>query len=109
VGAAVLDDQGRIWSGCNVENVSFGASICAERAAIVGMVTGGGRTVSALAINSKDGGTPCGICLQVLLEFAADPSLLFVWVTSNDGQPREYRLSELLPYGFSSKLVSRTE
>jgi cytidine deaminase len=70
VGAALLDSQGRVWAGCNVENASYGLSICAERTAITKMVSAGSHKWRAIALAAKDGCTPCGACLQVLSEFA---------------------------------------
>jgi cytidine deaminase len=70
VGAAVFDEQGRLFVGTNVENASYGATICAERAAILAMVAGGGSKITALAVVTDTMGSPCGMCLQVIQEFA---------------------------------------
>jgi len=72
VGAALLADDGSIFSGCNVENRSYGLTICAERTAVVKAVSGGRRSFKALAISTPDSETPvgpCGACRQVLSEF----------------------------------------
>lgn len=107
VGAAVQDVEGQVWSGCNVENVSFGLTVCAERTAISMMVSEGGREVLAIAVVTPDGGTPCGMCLQTLLEFAPDPSTVEVLVAKPEGEIQRYLLSELIPFGFASNLKDR--
>jgi cytidine deaminase len=109
VGAALEDAEGQIFTGVNVENVSYGASICAERTAIVKMVAAGGRQIRTLAVATKDGGTPCGICLQTILEFAADPSQVEILAVNERLEAKTYRLSDLIPHGFGSSEVHRTE
>jgi cytidine deaminase len=108
VGAAVLDEEQRIWTGANVENVSYGLSICAERAAICKMVNEGGRVVRSIVITTKDGGTPCGMCLQVLLEFSPDPTTVEVVTVSGSGEMHRFLLSEMIPFGFNSLDLKRT-
>lgn len=102
VGAAVLDESGRIWPGCNVENVSYGVTLCAERAALAAMVAGGGKKVRAVAVATQDGGTPCGMCRQALAEFAAAAPVA-VYCVAEDGSVRELVLSDLLPDAFRSE------
>ena len=104
VGAAVLGSDGQVYTGCNVENVSYGLTVCAERTAVVKMVSEGCREVRAVAVATKDGGTPCGQCLQTLLEFALDPADLKVCCVSEDGNEKAFTLAELLPHGFRSEL-----
>lgn len=98
VGAALRTADGRIFTGCNVENASYGGSVCAERTACVKAVSEGVRTFAALAIATENGtAMPCGICRQFLFEFTPElriiagdaPERLAVW-----------RLSELLPEAF---------
>ena len=108
VGAAILDTEGKIWTGCNVENISYGLSICAERTAVCKMVSEGIRSVRAVAVATRDGGTPCGMCLQTLLEFTSDPTLVEVFTVSASGENKRYLLSELIPFGFSSDDLKRT-
>jgi cytidine deaminase len=108
VGAAVLDDRGNVWLGCNVENVSYGAAICAERTAVAKMISDGGRVIRAIAVATADGGTPCGICLQTLLEFSPDPNSVEVYTLSDSGNSVKYALGELIPHGFRSEEVIRT-
>ena len=105
VGAAILDEQGAIHTGCNVENVSYPVGSCAERNAIGKMVSLGGKRIQAVAVVTRDGGTPCGMCLQALLEFSAEPVQVKVLCQAEDGKVREYLLAELLPHGFQSKEV----
>ncbi len=104
VGAAVLTAGGAFYAGCNVENASYGATLCAERAAIAAMVAAGDREPVACAVVTAGPrpGTPCGICRQVLSEFARD--LTLVLVAEDDGGRivgrRRARLRALLPQAF---------
>jgi cytidine deaminase len=108
VGAALESSDGKVWVGANVENVSFGATLCAERAAVLAMVAGGSREIKRLVLSTRDGGYPCGLCLQVLLEFSADPWAVEIVVTSDQGGFEIRNLHELIPFGFSSSQVRRT-
>jgi cytidine deaminase len=98
VGAAVQTKHGAVFSGCNVENASYGATICAERAALAAAVAAGGRELVALAIASgaRSPTPPCGICRQCLAELA--PSLSIRSYTG--GVHAEYDLASLLPEAF---------
>src|SRR5262245_3927995 len=78
VGAAVFTADGAIFTGCNVENASYGLTICAERAAVFNAVAAGQRQFKLLAIATTGGATPCGACRQVLAEFAMDLPILLV-------------------------------
>lgn len=100
VGAAVLTDDGRIFAGCNVENASYGLSLCAERVAVFSAVAAGARRLVAAAVCTPDGGTPCGACRQVLHEFAAAPDQFVVWVVAPDRVVARYTLADLLPSAF---------
>lgn len=98
VGAGILTDSG-IFSGCNVENASYGLCNCAERTAVFSAICAGATKVLAVAVITDDGGSPCGACRQVLAEFAADdcPVLLL------DGAGlvvHETALGALLPRAF---------
>ncbi len=100
VGAAVLADDGSIEVGCNIENRSFGATICAERVAIGTLVARGRRGIRAIAVvsDSIPPAPPCGLCLQVLTEFG-DPEMP-VLLLNREGTRIEYRLNELNPHPF---------
>ena len=101
VGASVLAKSGKIYSGCNVENSSFGMTICAERCAIFKAVSEGEREILAVAIyspNSEDC-NPCGACRQVMYEFQPEDIELEI-VTENNSNLNIRKLSEYLPYGF---------
>jgi len=102
VGAAIRTPAGRIWGGCNVENTSYPMSMCAERNAVAAMVLGGENQIDEIAVATRDGGTPCGGCLQVLLEFSHDPAETVVRLIAEDGAAAEYKLIELIPHGFRS-------
>ena len=101
VGAAVLASSGNIYQGCNVENSSFGMTICAERCAIFKAVSEGEREIRAVAIYSlnADSCYPCGACRQVMYEFESDVEEIEV-VTENLGQLEINKLSYFLPCGF---------
>lgn len=105
VGAALLTREGRIFQGCNVENASFGLTLCAERTALAGAISAGYRRFTALAVvaRGKTAPMPCGACLQILAEFCR-PN--FVVVTANARDPKTmsvYTLKELLPRIFRLK------
>lgn len=106
VGAALLTDDGTVFVGANVENSSFGLTICAERAAVVSAVANGYRRFRALALVAGRGepASPCGACRQVLHEFAPD---LPIRLVSADGRTRDVRLGELLPLGFGHRDLKR--
>jgi cytidine deaminase len=109
VGAAVEAEDGRVWTGSNIENVSYGATMCAERVALFTMVASGEHRLRRVAVVTQDGGTPCGMCLQALLEFAPDPAAVEVVVADAAGGSRVFSLAQLLPFGFRSSAVERTE
>ena len=99
IGAAVLAENGRTYTGCNVENASYGATVCAERVAIFSAVADGARAIRALAVASTLEGpiAPCGLCRQVAAEFAADCPVLMAGAA---GRYRESTLGRLLPDRF---------
>ncbi len=101
VGAAVLTTDGRIFTGCNVENASYGAAICAERTAIVKAVSGGDKKINAIAItsDSNDPIFPCGICRQVIAEFANEETIIICG--NKNGEYKEYKLEDILPNAFT--------
>lgn len=101
VGAALLAESGQVYAGCNVENASYGLSICAERVALFKAVAAGERRFKAIAVVTETMATPCGSCRQVLAEFGEDE--LQVIVADPEGQMKIYALGELLPATFTSK------
>lgn len=99
VGAALLTASGRIFRGCNVENASYGLTICAERAAVCSALAAGERHFLAMAVVSNGAVTPCGACRQVLAEFA--PKLaIALGDTTGRRRVRVFALNELLPHSF---------
>lgn len=98
VGAALLCADGSIYTGCNVENASYGAAICAERNAISTAVADGKRTFEAIAIAAEGKGCvyPCGICLQVMNEFSKEMRV----ICQDQEDFQCFSLGELLPKGF---------
>ena len=99
VGSAILTAKGAIYTGCNVENASYGACICAERSAISQMIVAGDSEPIACAIltGGKSPGTPCGICRQVLVEFTRDMPVVLVCETEAGDIRRDPTLGELMP------------
>lgn len=106
VGAAILTASGEIFSGANIENISYGATICAERTAIANMRTVGDHRIQVVAVHTPDHGWPCGICLQTIAEFAIDADSTKIVVPSENGF-MEKTLRELAPYLWSSDLVKK--
>lgn len=108
VGAAVLMEDGKIFTGCNVENASFGATNCAERTAVFTAVAEGYKVIKAVAvIGDPEGYTyPCGICRQVIVEFAEGPQMPIIIIKNKD----EYivkTLEEILPGSFTKKDLNK--
>lgn len=110
VGAAVLTEEGDIYTGGNIENASYGATNCAERTAIFKAVSEGKRHFTAIAIAGGMEGEdpveyayPCGICRQVMQEFTAEDFKVIVAKSITDY--KEYRLEELLPHGFGGESI----
>ena len=110
VGAALLDKNGKIWTGCNIENATYGATNCAERTAIFKAVSEGVRDFEAIAIvggpEASDGKPvleefcpPCGICRQVLSEFCAKDFKIIL--ANGKGGQKVFTLADLLPESFS--------
>lgn len=106
VGAALLDEQGRIHAACNVENAAYPQGLCAEAAAIGVLVAAGGRAVTAVAVVAGEGrpATPCGGCRQRLREFA--PSGTPVHCCSADGVTLDTTIDALLPMSFGPESLS---
>lgn len=101
VGAALLMEDGRMITGCNVENASYGLSMCAERSAVFAAAGVGSRTIHACVVVTADGGTPCGACRQVLSEFHDDVHPMHIIAVTPDGTVvMNTWLRDLLPNGF---------
>jgi cytidine deaminase len=110
VGAALLDKKGKIWTGCNIENATFGATNCAERTAIFKAVSEGVKDFEAIAVAGGPEGAdgkpvledfcpPCGICRQVMTEFC-DRDFKVI-LANGKGEQKVFTLAELLPESFS--------
>jgi len=102
VGAALLTKSGKVYTGCNIENASFGGTNCAERTAIFKAVSEGEREFAAIAINT-DADTitfPCGICRQVMVEFAEDLKII---LGRPEGGHKIFTMEDILPNSFSPK------
>jgi cytidine deaminase len=104
VGAALLTASGRVYTGCNVENASYGLTICAERTAAVKAVCDGQREFVAIAVVTDNGQAPCGACRQVLSEFGPEMRVL---VAAADGRYRDTSLPDLLPDHFGPSQLPR--
>ena len=105
VGAVIETESGDVFEGANIENASYGLSVCAERNAVTKMVLDGGTRPRAIfvATQSSPPGSPCGMCRQVLLEFADDPEKLRVVCVNPAGERSEWTLAALIPAGFTGK------
>ncbi len=106
VGAALLCEDGRVFTGCNVENAAYGSTICAERTALLKAVSEGcrtGWTAIAIAGTGSDYCWPCGACRQMLYEFAPN---LRVLAARGDGSFVEMELAQLLPRGFGPQALN---
>jgi cytidine deaminase len=98
VGAALLTKDGQIFVGANVENAVYPLTICAERSAVVSAVSNGQQSFEAIAVVTKDAGTPCGSCRQVLAEFGLDIAII---IANDQGQVQhELTTADLLPHSF---------
>lgn len=110
VGAAVVGESGRTYTGCNIENASYPAGICAERTAIFKAISEGERKITMIALVAAEQTksaplpeypSPCGICRQVMAEFCEEDTPILLAKSETDY--REYTLSELLPLSFTAK------
>lgn len=105
VGAAVETCEGEVYSGCNVENSSYGLTICAERAALVKAISEGKRRFSRIVViaDTKIPVPPCGACRQVILELCGKDAL--VVMTNLNGEMESRRIEDLLPLPFDKSLL----
>lgn len=97
VGAAVLTNDGEIIHGCNVENASYGGTICAERVALTSAIAQGKRELRAIAVVTVDGASPCGLCRQVMMELGPE---MDVYIGDDAGKFRSTTVRALLPDAF---------
>ena len=106
VAAAVLDERGRVFTGVNVENISYGLSMCAERVAIFTAIAAGARRIVAVAVASNGAEllSPCGACRQVIAEFAAPDAPVHCDAA---GAPHRWSVAELLPDGFTASRLGK--
>jgi len=104
VGAALLTKNGKIYTGCNIENAGYTPSVCAERTAIFKAVSEGEREFVAIAVATSNAGAPCGVCRQVMREFA--PNLTII-CGSVDGNYTVMTLPDLLPHSFGPENLPR--
>lgn len=107
VGASVMGESGKIYSGCNIENAAYSPTICAERVAIFKAISNGEREIKKIAlIGSTDSFTyPCGVCRQVMTEFASDDFEIIV--AKNIEEYMSYSLDDLMPNSFRVRDMGR--
>lgn len=111
VGAALLTDSGKIYTGCNIENVAFGPSICAERVAFFKAISEGEKNFSKIAVVGGKNGIissatpPCGVCRQVMREFCSDDFEILI-VRENENYDKVL-LKDLLPQSFKPEILSK--
>jgi len=103
VGAAVVTEDGTVFTGCNIENIAYPSGICAERVALSKAISEGYRNIKALAVagSTAEMAYPCGMCRQFVSEFA-NPELTIL-CANKDGEFERYKFSELLPNSFNAK------
>lgn len=108
VGAALLCESGKVYTGCNIENVAYSPSNCAERTAVFKAVSEGEHRFKAIAVigDTKDQIAPCGVCRQVLAEFCNLEDFQIIMANS-DGDYKVMRLNELLPSAFDKESLDR--
>ena len=104
VGAALEDSDGKIWTGCNVENASYGLTLCAERVAVFKAISEGVRKFRRIAIaaDTQTLTPPCGACRQILWEFLGDAEVILV---NLQGKTTTYRMRTLLPEPFDASFI----
>jgi cytidine deaminase len=104
VGAAILTASGAVYTGCNIEIASYGATSCGERTAAFKAVSEGDREFRAIAVVTSNGAAPCGICRQVLYEFG--PDMIVIMADPEGAITWEGLLTDLLPYGFGPQKLA---
>ena len=105
IGSALLTDKNKIYSGCNVENASYGATVCAERVAIWKAVSEGAKAIREIVIMTRSSppAAPCGFCRQVMNEFTPDASSMLVHFGNPKGEFKTQTLDDLLPESFGPR------
>ena len=108
VGAALVDETGRVWTGANVENASYNLGLCAERVALYHALTHGGRGFSAIAIatDTTEPTYPCGACRQALVEFCPDAEIILV---TRAGIAATATVAELVPHAFDARALAAAD
>jgi cytidine deaminase len=104
VGAAILTATGAVFTGCNIEIASYGATSCGERTAAFKAVSEGERVFRAVAVVTSNGAAPCGICRQVLYEFG--PDMIVITADADGVITWEGSLADLLPFGFGPQKLA---
>lgn len=111
VGAALLAESGKVYTGCNIENVAFGPSVCAERVAFFKAISEGEKPFSKIAVVGGKNGVitsptpPCGVCRQVMREFCSDNFEILIAKENNEYD--KVLLKDLLPYSFKPEILSK--
>ena len=111
VGAALLTESGKVYTGCNIENVAFGPTVCAERVAFFKAISEGEKNFSKIAVvGGKDGiisssTPPCGVCRQVMREFCSDDFEILIVRENNEFE--KVLLKDLLPHSFKPEILSK--
>lgn len=106
VGAALLTRNGKIYTGANIENAAYGLTICAERTAIFKAVFDGERSFERIIVATRDGGSPCGSCRQVMAEFDLD--MIITMVDENGEITAEGTVRDFLPYSFTPRNLDQS-
>ena len=104
IGSALKTESGKIFSGCNIENSSFGGTVCAERVAVWKAISAGEKKISEIYVYSKTGWPPCGLCTQVLAEFCTDD--LNIIIGNEAGDEREIKFKDYFPHGFTPEMYN---
>ena len=105
VGSAIKTAEGKIYVGTNVENAAYGSTICAERAALLSAISAGSHDINTIVVVTKDGGSPCGSCRQMLNEF--NPEIEVIMADESGKIKDQTSLSKLLPNAFGPKNLSK--
>jgi cytidine deaminase len=107
VGACLLADDGKYYTGCNIENVSYRVTVCAEQCAISNMIAHGGKHIKEMVIVAEGEKiiSPCGACRQMILEFAEPATKIYMF--NENSQMRAATIAELLPGAFDKEFLAR--